>query len=803
MYKTTLPVSGACLLAKISGVVANNWESPGKFGSSHVSFNKTDGKAVQLAGGMSKDGKVASLSFWINPESSDFHLFSLDGIAPELSLSLRKQRPLFSMSGLNQQSLPGTSGDEFWANGYLPLNQWSHLVFTYSLENRRVRFYLNGEFDSEASFANSQIFPLAQAFRLGPQDGIESSLTEGKVDDFRIYHVELNTSEISGIYGGGNGDFYNRSIEFSYDSNLQIPKPVTIRFLEDGFPVELNATGSGQFTSADLSVTNATETNPTPVWQSAGVYLIQLTPSDDNSTSPMVVAITGSGISTNLFEQTFPDKTESIPYNIQVPLIHSPTLSRWAVGQFGSFSFLTEHGVTLSISGGPSWLDFNSTSGVLSGTPTESNNTTITLSVENPHSTVTQSHLIEVYDPNAFSAKLDLTPVGALAGENPNNLPGLVLQFDAMDLAEANGTALSSWSDSSGAGHPLDRVRGDPRVLISQALNDKKVVHFNGLSQLYSSFDFGSLLSDYTVLSFMRHTGGQNETVIGSVGTNWVFGLGAGSSSYWKMGSVITQASSADQNWHLFAGTFSSNGDAVLWRDQVKVFEQNTTISSDSKPKFLALGGSQSNEKFSNSEVAEVLLYNRVLSNTELSNLQNYLRVKWNGGTVENFPMLVRLSLANHPSFDLNSFADPSTGGDLRFYDQDNTELVYEVDEWNASGESLVWVKVPSLSPSSKVFAYWGNDDNTTVPSYRIDGSLWSGFDGVWHMEDTTDSSSNLRTATGNGGVTIGVSSIVGRGSLLDGNDDDFSINGYNGITGNNARSISMWLKVHKRVVVC
>ena len=322
--------------------------------------------------------------------------------------------------------------------------------------------------------------------------------------------------------------------------------------------------------------------------------------------------------------------------------------------------------------------------------------------------------------PNAFSAKLDLTPVGALAGENPNNLPGLVLQLDAMDLAEANGTALSSWSDSSGAGHPLDRVRGDPRVLISQALNDKKVVHFNGLSQLYSSFDFGSLLSDYTVLSFMRHTGGQNETVIGSVGTNWVFGLGAGSSSYWKMGSVITQASSADQNWHLFAGTFSSNGDAVLWRDQVKVFEQNTTISSDSKPKFLALGGSQSNEKFSNSEVAEVLLYNRVLSNTELSNLQNYLRVKWNGGTVENFPMLVRLSLANHPSFDLNSFADPSTGGDLRFYDQDNTELVYEVDEWNASGESLVWVKVPSLSPSSKVFAYWGNDDNTTVPSYRI-----------------------------------------------------------------------------------
>ena len=30
---------------------------------------------------------------------------------------------------------------------------------------------------------------------------------------------------------------------------------------------------------------------------------------------------------------------------------------------------------------------------------------------------------------------------------------------------------------------------------------------------------------------------------------------------------------------------------------------------------------------------------------------------------------------------DLNTFADPSNGGDLRFYNEDNQELIYEVDE--------------------------------------------------------------------------------------------------------------------------
>ena len=47
-------------------------------------------------------------------------------------------------------------------------------------------------------------------------------------------------------------------------------------------------------------------------------------------------------------------------------------------------------------------------------------------------------------------------------------------------------------------------------------------------------------------------------------------------------------------------------------------------------------------------------------------------------------PLLVRLSATTHPDFDLQSFADPSTGA-ITFFDENNRELSFQIDEWNAS----------------------------------------------------------------------------------------------------------------------
>ena len=44
------------------------------------------------------------------------------------------------------------------------------------------------------------------------------------------------------------------------------------------------------------------------------------------------------------------------------------------------------------------------------------------------------------------------------------------------------------------------------------------------------------------------------------------------------------------------------------------------------KPKFFALGGAQTNYQYSKSEVAEVVIYERVLFPGEISKLENHFR---------------------------------------------------------------------------------------------------------------------------------------------------------------------------------
>ena len=77
-------------------------------------------------------------------------------------------------------------------------------------------------------------------------------------------------------------------------------------------------------------------------------------------------------------------------------------------------------------------------------------------------------------------------------------------------------------------------------------------------------------------------------------------------------------------------------------------------------------------------------------------------------GTTEltNFPVLVRLS-TSIDGFNYGEFT-MADGGDLRFTDAEGHILPHEVETWNESGVSTVWVKVPVLTSTTKIFAYYG-----------------------------------------------------------------------------------------------
>lgn len=107
------------------------------------------------------------------------------------------------------------------------------------------------------------------------------------------------------------------------------------------------------------------------------------------------------------------------------------------------------------------------------------------------------------------------------------------------------------------------------------------------------------------------------------------------------------------------------------------------------------------------------------------------------GNALNGFRLYVPLDAS---TIDYSAVTTPTT--DLRFHDETaNIDLQFEVDHWNPSGESGVWVKLPSLptGTSNNVLMYFGASANgISNPS-----QVWGSFELVNHMESTFRNSAN------------------------------------------------------------
>ena len=161
--------------------------------------------------------------------------------------------------------------------------------------------------------------------------------------------------------------------------------------------------------------------------------------------------------------------------------------------------------------------------------------------------------------------------------------------------------------------------------------------------------------------------------------------------------------------------------------------------------------------------------------------------------TLQNFPVLVRVSTNGIPGF-LYTDCLVENGGDLRFADENDILLQSEIDTWNTNGESLVWVKVPSLSSETKLTAYYG----CALPGEVTPSEVWSeGYVGVWHLGESAlpmvESSgvSTGFTSAGGSGIGYAVAGAVGGAVDFSGGntsarlsaDDDDDLDGFTDCT--------------------
>ena len=98
------------------------------------------------------------------------------------------------------------------------------------------------------------------------------------------------------------------------------------------------------------------------------------------------------------------------------------------------------------------------------------------------------------------------------------------------------------------------------------------------------------------------------------------------------------------------------------------------------------------------------------------------------GADLAGLPVLVRLS-ADHPAgFSYRDCAPD--GSDLFFADASDRPIPFEIDTWDPAGESLVWVKVPSLAQGTAFTMFFkGTSGVANNPS-----GVWTDYTGVWHL---------------------------------------------------------------------
>lgn len=167
-----------------------------------------------------------------------------------------------------------------------------------------------------------------------------------------------------------------------------------------------------------------------------------------------------------------------------------------------------------------------------------------------------------------------------------------------------------------------------------------------------------------------------------------------------------------------------------------------------------------------------------------------------NGSQAEDlsaFPVLVRI----HSSwFDYGHTQDQ--GQDIRFVDADLvTELPYEIEKWDESGSSVVWVRVPHISGNSSndyIWMYYGNDSATDDQNRP---GVWdTGFVGVYHLAEPDRARDS--TWHGRDGSLAGSPGTMQTGGFgdfalsLDGNDDRAEIGSWDVVGGNGDNGITI-----------
>jgi chitodextrinase len=263
---------------------------------------------------------------------------------------------------------------------------------------------------------------------------------------------------------------------------------------------------------------------------------------------------------------------------------------------------------------------------------------------------------------------LGLNPLVADTGPIPGRLSGLRLwlRADAGITADGNGV-ISAWADQSSA-HNDAAATGPEAQVVTNVFNGQAAVRLNGQSDGFQLPDVmnGAGAGEILIVARLKdttnpangliHFGGNTGTIYGTTQIWNDFGGGDGDPITLPDPSVLTSP-------HLFDASMSADGTGVVQINDVEISRKpNVGVYFRPNP---VLGVDWQNEHF-NGDIAEVIVYDHVLSAAERAAVSAYVTSKYalsGGAPVITSPLTLTATanVALSPTYTITADNSPTS----------------------------------------------------------------------------------------------------------------------------------------------
>lgn len=217
-------------------------------------------------------------------------------------------------------------------------------------------------------------------------------------------------------------------------------------------------------------------------------------------------------------------------------------------------------------------------------------------------------------------------------------IPGLQLWLDASDASTITiGTGVSQWNDKSGNGNNATQATGSAQPTVQTAAqNGRNTIRFTAASlqvmALTSTINLTS--TGYTFLGVIRR-GGPSGTnilpIVTSSSNNRVYvPMWFSDGNLYMTGTAqqtYTSSAQSSTTYNQFSGTYNSAGTSGAMYFNGSSLSVTSGASGTVTMSFDQIG--RSIDGYANGEIAEILLYNSVLSTANRQAVEAYLKAKW------------------------------------------------------------------------------------------------------------------------------------------------------------------------------